>query len=180
MSRGALSNSPGALDESGTGASGTFVVTDAGEAGTRLSAFAGLVVTGPRGLVALPLFAVFLAGAFFATALFGAVFLAGAFFATAFFAVVFLATCFAAFFVVFLAAVFFRAAFADFFVAFFDATFRDPLFFLEDLTAPFRAPRAFLLTFFAAISGAFLSYYLVLISQTLTKLFRHVHEHLRG
>jgi len=147
------SNSPGALDESGTGASGILGVAGAG-AGVETGAG-----DAEPGLVAL---LEVLAGLFFEAPLFFAVRLTcaafvvlPAFFAGAFRAAAFFVDFFAAFFVVFLGAAFFTVALTDFLVdflvAFFAATLRDrffdPLVFLE----PFPAAFAFLVPFFAAI-----------------------------
>jgi hypothetical protein len=138
------SNSPGKLDESGVGDSGTFVLAGAGVDGVELSLAALLPALAPPRVTALLVFAV---GRLFP-----------AFFAGAFRAVVR-----AALFVVLFAPPFFAAGFADLFtdflaafaVDFFAAELRDrafvaPLFF-ELRAAPFRAPFAFLVPFFAAI-----------------------------
>lgn len=135
LSVGALSNSPGLLDESGTGASGTEVVVDAGcgSVGTLLAMASGDFV-GRR------------LATFFAAGLRAVVFLA-AFLVVL--AVRLRETDFAAFLALFFVLVFFAtdrrtAGFAAFFVVFLAA-------FFAPFLALFRAPVPFLLLVLAAI-----------------------------
>ena len=146
MSCSALCNSPGAFDESGSGASGTLMFAGSAVGVTGVSVTTGLVISTGLLLVAALFFAAFFAGAF-RTVVFAA-------FLTVDFAVFF-----AAFRVVLVAppprffaaglAALRTAAFADFFVDFFVDFFAaarrgrtfPALFFLELLG--FRAPFAF-------------------------------------
>jgi len=144
------SNSPGELEESGTGASGTVVVAGAGVEGVVVW-LVGLFV------VVRPLFAVFLVVA-----------AAGAFLPDAFFVVFFAPPVFVAvladFPLDFLVATRRDRAFAPLFLALL------PELFLEPLAALLRAPFAFLLPFFVAMFGSS-----SLISPTVAKYYCDVH-----